>query len=114
MKYSEELYDKLPSWMAGNYYLLYGTGLGKFIRVMVMLFTVALFATVSPAIAVIAMLGAFWLCTKTVFQHVSAVYRYFYGATPSQLVRSYRKSWPSVSAGPVQRKIKVPHSQNTP
>jgi len=114
MKYDENVYERLPSWLAGNYYLLYATGIGKFLRFCGLLLMVGMFALINPVLAGICMAMAFWLVAKTLFTHVWGMYRFFHGATPSQLVRSYNKSWQSVQNGPIQKITKVPHSRNTP
>ena len=111
---SKESLEKLSPYWLRQYQIFFCTGVGKMWRTVLSFWGFACFVTVQPAIAIGFFLCGMWLTVSTIHKHVWGLYKFMYGPTPSQLVRSYNKIWRVAQNGQIQTKITVPSSQNTP
>lgn len=111
---SKEALEKLSPYWLRQYQIFFCTGVGKMWRMLLSFWGAACFVEVQPAISIGFFLCGTWLFVSTIHKHVWGLYKFMYGPTPSQLVRSYNKIWRVAQKGPIQTKITVPSSQNTP
>lgn len=106
--------SKMPPSVIRNYGLWFDNPAGTFFRFLLSLFAAALFLELLPVFSVLMFCCAMWIFYSRIFKVLWGFYRYFYGPTPSELYRGYRKAWRVVKNGPIQKTIKVQQSQNIP
>jgi hypothetical protein len=75
-------------------------------RWLLLAWTCAMFSNFPPVLGP-CVIGIIYIPVVGLHKRIYAFYKFLYGPTPSQLIRSYNKLWPVVKNGPIQKTIKV-------